>query len=128
VQADSSEVSTRVSLAPSTVRGRGKEVGELSSRDAAQEGWFKRNADAIGRWSERFIFLGAYVIGIHRVSQHAFVHASLWCAAGVGGTVLHVADARGARRNAEQARRQQLHRLAEVLREVAERKTDLQKR
>ncbi|MGW9031092.1 hypothetical protein ACWGQ5_44990 [Streptomyces sp. NPDC055722] len=99
----------------------------MSSHNATQEGWFKRNADAMSRWYERLIFLGAYAFGIHRVYQHAFIHASLWFAVGVGGTLIHIADARRARRNAERARQQQLQKLAELFREVTKRKTDIQK-
>lgn len=98
-------------------------MGELSRRNATQERWFKRNAEAMSRWSERLICLGAYSIGIHRVYQHAFVHAALWFAAGVGCTSMYLADARQARRKAERARQQQLHRLAELFREVTARKT-----
>ncbi|WP_031173995.1 hypothetical protein [Streptomyces durhamensis] len=88
-------------------------MGELRER------WFKRNADAMSRWSERLIFLGACAIGIHRAYQHAFIHASLWFAAGLGGTLTHITDARRARRNAERARQHQLHTLAELFREAA---------
>lgn len=97
-------------------------------RSHAVTHWFKRNADAMSRWSERSLFVGAYVIGIHRVYQHAFVHASLWFAAGVGGTCIHIADARRARRNAERARHQQLRTLSKLFRELTERKTDIQKK
>ncbi|WP_153545286.1 hypothetical protein [Streptomyces sp. RB17] len=100
----------------------------MSRHNATQGQWFERNADAVSRWSERVIFLGACAIGIQRVHQHAFIHACLWFAAGVGGTWMHIADARRARRDAERARQQQLHRLAELLREASARKTEQSRR
>ncbi|MEV6836168.1 hypothetical protein AB0N17_16910 [Streptomyces sp. NPDC051133] len=100
----------------------------MSGHSATRERWFRRNADAIGRWSERVMFLGACVIGVHRAYQHAFIHAALWFAAGVGGTLMHIADARQARRDTERARRQQLRTLAALFREATERKTDLRKK
>lgn len=122
-QADSYGMSALVSLAPSTARRPAKEVGQLSSPDATQQGWFKRNAEGITRWSERSIFLGACAIGIHRVYQHAFIHASLWFAVGAGGTLIHIADARRARHNARRARQHQLQALAALFREVTQGKT-----
>lgn len=114
--------------APSIGRGPGKEVGKLSSHNVTQERWYKRNADAMDRWFERLTILGAYAFGTHRVYQHAFIHASLWFAVGVGGTLIHIADARRARRNAELARQRHLQTLAELFHEVTKRKTDIGKK
>jgi transcription initiation factor TFIID subunit TAF12 len=65
--------------------------------------------------------LGAYAMGIHRVQQHAYVHAAMWFAVGLGGAWMVVDDTREARRKAKQARQQQLHKLAALFREVAAR-------
>ncbi|MGI5140371.1 MULTISPECIES: hypothetical protein [unclassified Streptomyces] len=93
----------------------------MSGHSTTRDRWLKRKADAINRWAVRLCTLGAYAVGIHRVHQHAYMHAAVWFAVGLGGTWGVVDDAREARRKAEQARQQQLHKLAALFREIAAR-------